>query len=269
MAKTVVIFNQKGGVGKTSTAVNLGAELAAKGRRVLLVDADPQGSAGSALGLDPDTIHLTLYNLLVAARDATDESPLTADAVRAGIIEIPGGLHLLPANETLADADIDFVQEIGRERLLAEVLAPIGEQYDYILIDCAPYLGLLAIIALTAATHILMPVPPKFLDAKGMARLLLTIKKIRRRSNPQVQVAGIVYTLGKARRRHQTDMREQIRGFCETQRPPIAILGEIPDATAVESAAQEGIPLRQYDPRNKATLAYEALAEQLIQRLED
>jgi chromosome partitioning protein len=193
MGRVIALANQKGGVGKTTTAINLGAALAEHGKRVLLVDMDPQGALSVGLGLNPLGLEQTLYNLLMEPnRDAT--AVITSSKI--------DGLDLLPSNIDLAAAEVMLVGEVAREQALARVLRPLRKRYDFLLTDCPPSLGLLTVNALTAADGVLIPLECEYFALRGMALLMDTISKITERLNPNLEIVGILATMYDARTVH-------------------------------------------------------------------
>ncbi len=193
MGRVIALANQKGGVGKTTTAINLGAALAENGKRVLLVDMDPQGALSVGLGLNPLSLDQTLYTLLM-------DPKRDPDAVIAST-KIDG-LDLLPSNIDLAAAEVLLVGEVAREQALARVLRPLRKRYDFLLIDCPPSLGLLTVNALTAADGVLIPLECEYFALRGMALLMDTISKITERLNPNLEIVGILATMYDARTVH-------------------------------------------------------------------
>jgi chromosome partitioning protein len=193
MGRVIALANQKGGVGKTTTAINLGAALAERGKRVLLIDMDPQGALSVGLGLNPLALDQTLYNLLM-------DPKLDADPVITST-KITG-LDLLPSNIDLAAAEVLLVGEVAREQALARVLRPLRKRYDFLLIDCPPSLGLLTVNSLTAADGVLVPLECEYFALRGMALLMDTISKITERLNPNLEIVGILATMYDARTVH-------------------------------------------------------------------
>jgi chromosome partitioning protein len=193
MGRVIALANQKGGVGKTTTAINLGAALAERGKRVLLIDMDPQGALSVGLGLNPLALDQTLYNLLM-------DPKLDADPVIASTKVT--GLDLLPSNIDLAAAEVMLVGEVAREQALARVLRPLRKRYDFLLIDCPPSLGLLTVNSLTAADGVLVPLECEYFALRGMALLMDTISKITDRLNPNLEIVGILATMYDARTVH-------------------------------------------------------------------
>ena len=186
MGKVIALANQKGGVGKTTTTINLGAALAEQGRQVLLIDMDPQGALSVGLGLNPTALERTVYNLLM------DPKAVPAATITSTKID---RVELLPSNIDLAAAEVLLVGEVAREQALARVLRPLRRQYDYLLIDCPPSLGLLTVNALTAADAVLVPLECEYFALRGMALLMDTIEKVRERLNPELEIAGILATM--------------------------------------------------------------------------
>jgi chromosome partitioning protein len=200
-ARVVSMCNQKGGVGKTTTTINLGASLAEYGRKVLLVDFDPQGSLSVGLGLNPHEMDLTIYNLLMQ-RDVALEDVVVPSGVP--------GMDLLPSNIDLSAAEVQLVHEVAREQTLQRVLAPALENYDIILIDCQPSLGLLTVNALTASDGVIVPLECEYFALRGVALLKTTIDKVRERLNPKLEVDGILGTMFDGRTLHSREVMDRL-----------------------------------------------------------
>jgi chromosome partitioning protein len=200
-ARVISMCNQKGGVGKTTTTINLGASLAEFGRKVLLVDFDPQGSLSVGLGLNPHEIELTVYNLLMDREVSLDDV-----VVPTGV----PGMDLLPSNIDLSAAEVQLVHEVAREQTLQRVLAPAIDQYDVILIDCQPSLGLLTVNALTASDGVLVPLECEYFALRGVALLKTTIDKVRERLNPRLQIDGVVGTMFDGRTLHSREVMDRL-----------------------------------------------------------
>jgi chromosome partitioning protein len=200
-ARVVSMCNQKGGVGKTTTTINLGASLAEYGRRVLLVDFDPQGSLSVGLGLNPHDMELTVYNLLMQK-----DVGLHDVVVPSGV----PGMDLLPSNIDLSAAEVQLVHEVGREQTLMRVLAPAFDEYDVILIDCQPSLGLLTVNALTASDGVIVPLECEYFALRGVALLKTTIDKVRERLNPKLQIDGVLGTMFDGRTLHSREVMERL-----------------------------------------------------------
>lgn len=201
MGKIIAVANQKGGVAKTTITRNLAAALVERGKRTLLIDFDPQGALTISLGVNPLQLDKTIYNVLID----------TSLPLKNVILSPRHGIDLAPANIDLSGAEVDLLNEIGRERILKEIIEPIQDNYDYIFIDCPPSLGLLTINALTAANGVFIPVQCQYLAFRGMQLLLRTIEKVRARSNPQLKIVGLLPTLYDARTAHSKEVLSELR----------------------------------------------------------
>lgn len=245
--------NQKGGVGKTTTSVNLAAALAEYGRRVLLVDFDPQGAASVGLGVNANDLDQTVYDLLLAAK------PMTADVIVP--TSVPG-LDLLPANIMLSAAEIQLVNEVAREHALDRVLRPVIDDYDVIIIDCQPSLGLLTINALSTAHGVMIPVETEFFALRGVALLIESIERVRDRINPKLKIDGFLATMVDKRTVHAREVLDRLTDtfgdlVYDTQ---IRRTIKFPDA----SVASE--PITTYAPSHPGAEAYRRLAREVIAR---
>ncbi|WP_226345042.1 ParA family protein [Agilicoccus flavus] len=252
-ARVIAMCNQKGGVGKTTTTINLGAALAELGRRVLLVDFDPQGALSVGLGIRPNDLDLTVYNLLVE-RDHDIRDVIQTTRTR--------DLDLLPANIDLSAAEVQLVGEVAREMVLARVLRPVVDDYDVILIDCQPSLGLLTVNALTAAHGVLIPLECEFFAMRGVALLVETIDKVTDRLNPRLQIDGILATMYDGRTLHSREVVRSVVDHFQDRvfHTVITRTVKFPDATL---AAE---PITTYAPSHGAAEAYRQLARELISR---
>ena len=252
MPRIYAFANQKGGVGKTTTAVNLGAYLAASGRKVLLVDVDPQANAPSSLGVDKNAVNPSVYHALI------QEIPLDQ------IILLTHRLHLdlAPSSPALAGAEVEMVPLLGREYLLQRVLAPIRERYDYILVDCPPSLGLLTINALTAADGVIIPIQCEYLPLEGLSLLLRTINLVRERLNPRLTVAGMVMTMHDARTNLSRQVVEEVRSHF----PREVFDTVIPRSVRLSEAPSYGETILSYAPGSAGALAYQALTMEVLHR---
>ena len=249
----VAVANQKGGVGKTTTAVNLAGELARKGRRVLLVDCDPQGNATTSLGIAKRGLALTTYDVIMGLAAA-------GDAIRpTGRV----GYEIIPASEHLAGAMVELAALERREWRLAEALGQIAERYDQVLIDCPPSLGLLTLNALCAAGRVLIPLQCEYLALEGLAQLKGTIDRVQRHLNPQLEIIGVVMTMYDGRTNLAQQVVEEVRRYF----PQRIFNTLIPRSVRVSEAPSHGQLLAEYDPQSRAALAYHLLAEELLHRL--
>ncbi|MBT8225985.1 MAG: ParA family protein [Dactylosporangium sp.] len=250
-ARILAMANQKGGVGKTTTTINLGAALSEYGRRVLLVDFDPQGALSVGLGVNPHDLDMSIYNLLM-------DSDVTAEDIK--IKTDLAGLHLLPANIDLAAAEIQLVNEVAREMTLARVLRPMLRSYDYILIDCQPSLGLLAINALTVAHGVLVPLECEFFSLRGVALLLDTIDKVRERLNFDLELEGILATMYDSRTTHSRQVLQRVvEAFGDkVYQTVITKTVKFPESTVA------GAPITTLDPSSSGARNYRQLAREVI-----
>ena len=246
--------NQKGGVGKTTTTINLGAALAELGRKVLLVDFDPQGSLSVGLGVNPHTLEHSIYNLLLG-RDVAVDEVITPDATSTG-------LDILPSNIDLSAAEVQLVSEVAREQTLLRVLEKVSDRYDVILIDCAPSLGLLTINALTAADKVIMPLECEFFALRGIVLLTDTIAKVQDRLNPRLEILGILGTMYDPRTLHSREVLERVvQAFGdEVFHTVIRRTVKFPETTVAGRADHHATPPARRGRRRTGPLAREVLA---------
>ncbi len=254
MAWVFALANQKGGVGKTTTAVNMGAYLARWGKRVLLVDVDPQANATSSLGVDKDNLPLSLYDSLIRG------VPLSR------VILFTQNLHLdlAPSAPSLAGARVEMVHLPDRERLLRHALQLLEERYDYIIIDSPPSLGLLTVNALVAAREVIIPVQCEYLSLEGLTHLLQTIELVRRALNPRLRLFGLAMTMFDGRTTLSREVVEEVRRHF----PQKVFTTVIPRSVRLSEAPSYGEPISTYAPRSPGGLAYEALAREIRERVE-
>jgi len=252
-ARIAAVCNQKGGVGKTTTTINLGAALAEFGRRVLLVDFDPQGALSVGLGVQPHELDATVYNLLMERR-------LTAHDV---IIKTRvDGMDLLPSNIDLSGAEVQLVHEVGREFVLGRVLQPVIPDYDIILIDCQPSLGLLTVNALACADGVLVPLECEYFALRGVALLMETIDKVSSRLSPKLAIDGLLATMYDSRTLHTREvLAGVVEGFGERVfHTVISRTVRFPDATVA------GEPITRFDPACNGASSYRELAKEVLER---
>ena len=252
-ARTVAVCNQKGGVGKTTTTINLGAALAEQGRRVLLVDFDPQGALSVGLGIQPHDIDSTIYNLLME-RDVAAHNVL----FKTGI----NGMDLLPSNIDLSGAEVQLVHEVGREYVLGGVLEPLVADYDVIMIDCQPSLGLLTINALACADGVIIPLECEYFAMRGVALLMETIDKVSRRLNTKLTIDGLLATMYDSRTLHTREVLASIvNGFGDKVfHTVINRTVRFPDATVA------GEPITSFDSGSMGANSYRELAKEVLER---
>ena len=252
MGKIVAIVNQKGGVGKTTTAVNLAAGLGMEGKKVLLVDADPQGNTTSGYGVNKKTVKVTSYELLVGTGKAADA------ILHTGFRNV----DLIPASMNLAAAEVDLIQLDRRESQLKKALAAFRGQYDVIFIDCPPSLGLITINALTASDTVLVPIQCEYFALEGLSQLMVSIRQIKRLYNQTLEIEGIVLTMfdGRLNLTHQV-VAEIKKYFSDKLYKTV-----IPRSVRLSEAPSYGMPIQYYDKRSKGSEAYAALSKEFIRR---
>jgi chromosome partitioning protein len=252
-ARIVALCNQKGGVGKTTSTINLGAAIAEFGRRVLLVDFDPQGALSVGLGVQPHQLDRTAYNLLMEPGIAVDDILLKT--------AVPG-MDLLPSNIDLSAAEVQLVGEVAREQTLGRVLRPIVDEYDFVLIDCQPSLGLLTVNALTAADEVIVPLECEFFSLRGVALLIDTIDKVRERLNPKLKLAGILATMYDGRTLHGREVFARVVEAFGDQVFDTVISRTVrfPETTVA------GEPITTWAPTSAGAQAYRNLAREVLAR---
>ena len=250
MARVIAIINQKGGVGKSTTAVNLGAYLALAGKRVLLLDIDPQGNASSGVGVDKGKVRKCMYSVLI-------EGEKIERIIEPTAIE---GFEVAPASIDLAGAEIELVSTINREFRLKKALEPIGDRYDYVLIDAPPSLGLLTVNGLTASNSVLVPIQCEYYALEGLSQLLRTIELVREHLNPGLQIEGVLMTMYDARTNLSQQVVEEVRGVFGDK----VYQAVIPRNVRLSEAPSFGLPIIKYDAKSKGAEAYRRLAEEVM-----
>lgn len=252
MSRIFAITNQKGGVGKTTTAVNLAAGLAVRDYRVLLVDLDPQGNATMGCGIDKRALDVSVYHVLLdlhGVRDAIHRSE-------------SGGFDVLPANRDLAGAEVELVDQQQRELRLRNALDVLGDDYDYVLIDCPPALNLLAVNALTAADAVMIPMQCEYYALEGVSDLVNTIRRIRQHFNPKLEIEGLLRTMYNPGSTLAQQVSDQLKNHFESKVYDTVI----PRNVRLAEAPSYGQPVLMYDPTSKGAQAYHALAQEIVTR---
>ncbi len=253
MERVIAVANQKGGVGKTTTAVQLAAFLAQSGHRSLLVDLDPQANATSSLGIDRSRLQATVYDALLDP----------AESAATVLADVRPGLDLVPSAGVLAGAEVELVAAGQREYRLRAVLERLAPAYTVVLVDCPPSLGLLTVNALAAARYVLVPIQCEYLPLEGLAQLVTTLDLVKRRLNPALDVLGVVLTMFDARTRLALQVVQEVRRVFG----PRAFRTVIPRAVRLAEAPSHGQTIFEYDPSSRAALAYSELGRELLERL--
>ncbi len=255
--EVIAIANQKGGVGKTTTTSNLGIGLARKGKKVLLLDADAQGSLTASLGYpEPDRLEVTLANVLGKIIHDEELEPVE------GILHHKEGVDLMPGNIELSGLEVSLVNVMSRERVLGEYIQLVRDSYDYILIDCMPSLGMMTINALACADRVLIPVQAAYLPVKGLQQLIKTIGKVKRQINPKLEIEGILLTMVDSRTNYAKDISTMLQ---EAYGSKVKIFSNsIPISVRAAEISAEGVSIYEHDPKGKVAMAYFFLTEEVL-----
>lgn len=252
MGKIIAIANQKGGVGKTTTAINLAASLASMGKKILLVDADPQANASTGYGIDVKELENTIYECLIGQSDFQSATISTATK----------NLWLVPSHIDLVGAEIEMVNIEGRESTMKKLFAPVRDNYDYIFIDCSPSLGLITLNALTAADSVIIPVQCEYFALDGLSKLMNTINLIKNNLNPDLDIEGFLLTMFDNRLRYANSVADEVRKYFGEQvfKTPIYRNVKLSEATGY------GKPVLEYEPYSKGAINYNQLAKELLKK---
>lgn len=248
--RIIAIANQKGGVGKTTTAINVAAGLAEKGHKTLLVDLDPQGNASTGLGIDPESRSLTTYDLLVEQTPANDVIRPTAF----------DELYICPANSDLSSADMELISNERRTFLLRDALEQVSSDFEYVLIDCPPSLNLLTINALVAADSVLVPLQAEFFALEGLSQLMLTVREVRQTANPSLRIEGVVLTMYDKR----NNLSQLVENDARQTLGELVFATIIPRNVRVSEAPSFSVPVLAYDSTSKGSEAYRALVTEMM-----
>ncbi|SFS04667.1 ParA family protein [Anaeromicropila populeti] len=255
MSRIIAVSNQKGGVGKTTTAINLSACLAEKGKKVLVVDVDPQGNTTSGFGVDKYNIEYTIYELMVG--ECTLE-----DCIVPNVIE---NLSLIPANVNLAGAEIELIDVDEKEYILKKQIDKISKYYDFVIIDCPPSLNVLTVNAMTTANTVLVPIQCEYYALEGLSQLIHTINLVRERLNEELEIEGVVFTMYDARTNLSLQVVENVKANLEQN----IYKSIIPRNVRLAEAPSHGIPINIYEPKSAGAEAYRYLADEVIEREEN
>jgi len=256
VGRAIAIFNQKGGVGKTTTNINLGACLARLGKKVLILDIDPQGNTTSGIGIKKKTLEYTVYDLLIEE---------DFDTRKAILHTRTKGLDIIPASVDLAGAEIELVQIQGREKRLKKAIDKVRNKYDYIFIDCPPSLGLLTINSLTAVESVLIPIQCEFYALEGVSQLVSTIDLVKKNLNPDIEIEGVILSMFDGRTNLSAQVVQEVKKYFG----PKVYSTVIPRNIRLAEAPSYGLPIVEYDPKSRGAEAYTEFAEEFLEREEE
>ena len=255
MGRTIAIANQKGGVGKTTTAINLSACLAEKGKKVLAVDFDPQGNTTSGLGIDKNSLNITIYEMMIGEAEIEE-------CIQKSVVK---DLDVLPSNVNLAGAEIELIGIEEKEYILRNQIEKIKDQYDYIIIDCPPSLNTLTVNAMTTADTVLVPIQCEYYALEGLTQLIHTINLVKERLNPELEIEGVVFTMYDAR----TNLSLQVVENVKQNLKQTIYKSIIPRNVRLAEAPSHGMPINLYDPKSAGAEGYRDLADEVLEREQD
>lgn len=251
MGKAIAIFNQKGGVGKTTTNINLGACLALKGKKMLIIDIDPQGNTTSGIGIDKKSLHLSVYDVLI------NDTLHPNEAVISTCVQ---NLDIIPSSVKLAGAEIELVEMEAREKRLKKVIDSIKIEYDYVFIDCPPSLGLLTINSLTAVDSVLIPIQCEFYALEGVSQLMSTVELVKKNLNPKLEIQGVILSMFDGRTNLSIQVVDEVKRYFKEK----VYTTIIPRNVRLAEAPSFGLPIVEYDPKSKGAEAYVDFAEEFL-----
>lgn len=252
MGRIIAIANQKGGVGKTTTAINLSACLAEQGQKVLVVDIDPQGNTTSGFGVDKNEVENTVYEVILKECNITD----------AIIEDVIDNLNLLPSNVNLAGAEIDLIDVDSREYILKESIGSVRDKYDYVILDCPPSLSMLTVNAMTAANTVLVPIQCEYYALEGLTQLIHTINLVKKKLNPSLELEGVVFTMFDSRTNLSLQVVENVKDNLKQN----IYKTIIPRNIRLAEAPSHGLPINLYDPKSSGAESYKLLAQEVMER---
>ena len=255
MGRIIAIANQKGGVGKTTTTINLSACLAEAGKKVLVIDVDPQGNTTSGLGIDKNDVENTVYELMLGEADLRE-------CIYQSVME---GLEVIPSNVNLAGAEIELIDIDEREYILKKITESVKDEYDFIMLDCPPSLSMLTVNAMTAANTVLVPIQCEYYALEGLSQLMRTIDLVTKKLNPELEMEGVVFTMYDAR----TNLSLQVVENVKSNLNRTVYKTIIPRNVRLAEAPSHGLPINLYDPKSAGAESYRLLAEEVIHRGED
>lgn len=255
MGRTIAIANQKGGVGKTTTAINLSACLAEKGKKVLAVDFDPQGNTTSGLGIDKNSLNITIYEMMIGEAEIEE-------CIKKSVVK---DLDVLPSNVNLAGAEIELIGIEEKEYILRNQIEKIKDKYDYIIIDCPPSLNTLTVNAMTTADTVLVPIQCEYYALEGLTQLIHTINLVKERLNPELEIEGVVFTMYDAR----TNLSLQVVENVKQNLKQTIYKSIIPRSVRLAEAPSHGMPINLYDPKSAGAEGYRDLADEVLEREQD
>ncbi len=255
MGRIIAVANQKGGVGKTTTTINLSACLAEQGQKVLVIDVDPQGNTTSGLGIDKNNTENTVYELMLGEASIDD-------CIYKSVMD---DLNVIPSNVNLAGAEIDLIDIDDREYILKKIVNSLKEKYDFILLDCPPSLSMLTVNAMTAANTVLVPIQCEYYALEGLSQLIRTINLVKQKLNPELEIEGVVFTMYDAR----TNLSLQVVENVKANLKQTVYKTIIPRNIRLAEAPSHGLPINLYDPKSAGAESYRLLAEEVIHRGED
>jgi chromosome partitioning protein len=255
MGRIIAIANQKGGVGKTTTSINLAAALAEKGKKVLVIDTDPQGNTTSGFGLDKNELENTIYELMIG-ECSVDE------AINKNVVEGLEGLDIIPSNVNLTAVEIELIDADQKEYILKEAIEKVKDNYDFIIIDCPPSLSMLTINSMTTASTVLVPIQCEYYALEGLGQLVHTVNLVKERLNPELEMEGVVFTMFDARTNLSLQVVENVKEHIEEN----VYKTIIPRNIRLAEAPSYGLPINLYEPKSAGAEAYRLLADEVIAR---